>query len=188
LGTGLAPAFSISGRGKSPIDERVLNPGPGAYESGNQDKYKARSPSYSISSRTNIPTDQTQKPGPGAHSPEKVRLLVLTHLSQLFYPVNYTTRPPPPFVVAVNTYPSLSVPLRRMSLPNLPRQIPLSEVIQLLLLRPRTHLISAVPCFIFLVFSFLFHRYHQIQIKQESSPAHTFGMKHSPYLGKLKGL
>ncbi|XP_046436854.1 outer dense fiber protein 3-like isoform X1 [Daphnia pulex] len=96
LGTGLAPAFSISGRGKSPIDERVLNPGPGAYESGNQDKYKARSPSYSISSRTNIPTDQTQKPGPGAHSPEK--------------------------------------------------------------------------------------------IKQESSPAHTFGMKHSPYLGKLKGL
>ncbi|KAI9555317.1 hypothetical protein GHT06_017832 [Daphnia sinensis] len=96
LGTGLAPAFSISGRGKSPIDERVLNPGPGAYESGNQDKYKARSPSYSISSRTNIPTDQTQKPGPGAHSPEK--------------------------------------------------------------------------------------------IKQESSPAHTFGVKHSPYLGKLKGL
>ncbi|XP_045026597.1 outer dense fiber protein 3-B isoform X2 [Daphnia magna] len=96
LGTGLAPAFSISGRGKLPIDERVLNPGPGAYESGNQDKYKARSPSYSISSRTNIPTDQTQKPGPGAHSPEK--------------------------------------------------------------------------------------------IKQESSPAHTFGVKHSPYLGKLKGL
>ena len=31
--------------------------------------------------------------------------MVLTHLSQLFYPVNYTTRPPPPspFVVAVNT-------------------------------------------------------------------------------------
>lgn len=74
MGTGLAPAFSISGRGKSPIDERVLNPGPGAYESGNPDKYKARSPSYSISSRTNIPTDHTQKPGPGAHSPEKVKL------------------------------------------------------------------------------------------------------------------
>lgn len=55
------------------MDERVLNPGPGAYESGNPDKYKFRSPSYSISSRTNIPTDQTQKPGPGAHSPEKVR-------------------------------------------------------------------------------------------------------------------
>lgn len=95
LGTGLAPAFSISGRGKSPMDERVLNPGPGAYESGNPDKYKFRSPSYSISSRTNIPTDQTQKPGPGAHSPEKIKL--------------------------------------------------------------------------------------------ESSPAHTFGVKHSPYLGKLKG-
>nr|CAH0099385.1 unnamed protein product [Daphnia galeata] len=93
---GWLPLFPFLDEGKSPIDERVLNPGPGAYESGNQDKYKARSPSYSISSRTNIPTDQTQKPGPGAHSPEK--------------------------------------------------------------------------------------------IKQESSPAHTFGMKHSPYLGKLKGL
>lgn len=102
LGTGLAPAFSISGRGKSPIDERVLNPGPGAYESGNQDKYKARSPSYSISSRTNIPTDQTQKPGPGAHSPEKVRLSF--HLSAvavemlLFncHPVK-STKPDQPF-------------------------------------------------------------------------------------------
>jgi len=95
LGTGLAPAFSMSGRGRVPIDERVLNPGPGQYESGCQDQYKARSPSYSISGRTHIPTDQTQKPGPGAHSPEKINL--------------------------------------------------------------------------------------------EASPAHTFGVKHSPYLGKLKG-
>ena len=72
LGTGLSPAFSMSGRGKVPVDERVLNPGPGQYESGCPDQYKARSPSYSISGRTHIPTDQTQKPGPGAHSPEKV--------------------------------------------------------------------------------------------------------------------
>jgi len=74
LGTGVAPAFSISGRGKSPMDERVLNPGPGQYEPASPDKYKARSPSYSISSRTCLPTDQTQKPGPGAHSPEKAKV------------------------------------------------------------------------------------------------------------------
>lgn len=102
LGTGLAPAFSISGRGKSPIDERILNPGPGAYESGNQDKYKARSPSYSISSRTNIPTDQTQKPGPGAHSPEKVRLFFFFFFNftcpKLFSSRKlHTTRTPPFF-------------------------------------------------------------------------------------------
>ena len=65
-------AFSISGRGKSPMDERVLNPGPGQYESASPDKYKSRSPCYSMSSRTTIPSDHTQKPGPGAHSPEKV--------------------------------------------------------------------------------------------------------------------
>lgn len=96
LGTGLAPAFSISGRGKSPIDERVLNPGPGAYESGNQDKYKARSPSYSISSRTNIPTDQTQKPGPGAHSPEKVRLFFVNFTCPKLFSSRklHTTRTP----------------------------------------------------------------------------------------------
>jgi Sperm-tail PG-rich repeat len=72
MGTGVAPAFSISGRGKTPMDERVLNPGPGQYEPASPDKYKARSPCYSMSSRTTIPTDHTQKPGPGAHSPEKV--------------------------------------------------------------------------------------------------------------------
>ena len=75
----------MSGRGKVPIDERVLNPGPGQYESGCQDQYKVRSPSYSISGRTHIPTDQTQKPGPGAHSPEKVKdithILIVSNLS-----------------------------------------------------------------------------------------------------------
>ena len=42
-----------------------------------------------------------------------------------------------------------------------------------------------------LVFPFLLLHFtcnHQIQIKQETSPAHTFGVKHSPYLGKLKGM
>lgn len=68
-----APSFTISGRTKEPVDERVLTPGPGAYNNASPDQYKTRrSPSYSISSRHVIPSDATQKPGPGAHSPEKV--------------------------------------------------------------------------------------------------------------------
>lgn len=178
LGTGLAPAFSISGRGKSPIDERVLNPGPGAYESGNQDKYKARSPSYSISSRTNIPTDQTQKPGPGAHSPEKVRLtLFKLHLSQTFFLSRKLLNPDPLFLPLkpIHPYPSVFTELAP------PNSLDRNNST----FTASNSSCSAAPCF---CISFLFDRYHQIQIKQESSPAHTFGMKHSPYLGKLKGL
>ena len=70
-----APAFSISGRQKEPQDERALVPGPGAYEPSVADCYNnhLRSPAYSISSRYNIPSDATLKPGPGAHCPEKVK-------------------------------------------------------------------------------------------------------------------
>jgi hypothetical protein len=67
-----APSYTISGRTKE--HERVLTPGPGAYNNSSPDNYKTRrSPSYSISSRHVIPSDSTQKPGPGAHSPEKVK-------------------------------------------------------------------------------------------------------------------
>lgn len=48
------------------------SPGPGKYNLTEADVYKTKSPSYTLSSRTNIPGDRTQKPGPGAHSPEKV--------------------------------------------------------------------------------------------------------------------
>ena len=34
--------------------------------------YKARSPMYSLSTRYNVPTDNTNKPGPGAYTAEKV--------------------------------------------------------------------------------------------------------------------
>ena len=67
-----APAFTISGRQKDQIDDRILNPGPGTYNDARADNYKAKSPAYSISSRYQLPSDATQKPGPGAHSPEKV--------------------------------------------------------------------------------------------------------------------
>ncbi|XP_068083198.1 ciliary microtubule associated protein 1A isoform X1 [Anabrus simplex] len=69
-----APAFTISGRQKEQLDDRVLTPGPGTYNDAKPDNYKSKSPAYSISSRFQLPSDSTMKPGPGAHSPEKVRL------------------------------------------------------------------------------------------------------------------
>lgn len=49
------------------------SPGPGRYDIPGAEAYKSKkSPSYTLSGRTLIPGDRTQKPGPGAHSPEKV--------------------------------------------------------------------------------------------------------------------
>lgn len=67
-----APAFSISGRQKEFVDDRVHTPGPGAYNNANPDSVKPKSPSYSVSSRYTLPSDHSTKPGPGAYSPEKV--------------------------------------------------------------------------------------------------------------------
>lgn len=69
-----APAYSISGRGKEQVDFRAANPGPGKYESGNMNMVRSKAPSYSLSIRTQLPSDDTKKPGPGAHSPEKVNM------------------------------------------------------------------------------------------------------------------
>ncbi|XP_039295017.1 outer dense fiber protein 3 isoform X1 [Nilaparvata lugens] len=69
-----APAFSISGRQKEFIDDRVNTPGPGAYNSISADSIKAKSPAYSVSSRYTVPSDHSTKPGPGAYSPEKVQI------------------------------------------------------------------------------------------------------------------
>ncbi|CAG2055957.1 unnamed protein product [Timema podura] len=66
-----APSFTISGRQKEHLDDRVLTPGPGTYDSAKSEFTKSRSPAYSISSRYQLPSDSTQKPGPGAHYPEK---------------------------------------------------------------------------------------------------------------------
>lgn len=84
-----APAFTMSGRQKERHDDRVLTPGPGTYNDAKADNYKARSPSYSVSSRYQLPSDSTQKPGPGAYSPEKVHLL--NHSSVDFTPLLSTT-------------------------------------------------------------------------------------------------
>ncbi|KAJ9585227.1 hypothetical protein L9F63_002990, partial [Diploptera punctata] len=69
-----APAFTISGRQKDQVDDRILTPGPGTYNDAKAENYKVKAPAYSISSRYQMPSDSTQKPGPGAHSPEKARL------------------------------------------------------------------------------------------------------------------
>ena len=67
-----APAYSISGRGKEQVDFRVANPGPGKYDSGNLNAVRTKAPSYSLSTRTTLPSDDTKKPGPGQYQPEHV--------------------------------------------------------------------------------------------------------------------
>lgn len=49
-------------------------PGPCAYGLHDDNKTMKRAPAASMSTRTYIPGDPTQKPGPGAHSPEKVTI------------------------------------------------------------------------------------------------------------------
>lgn len=68
-----APAFTITGRHKTSISPTAGVPGPGAYDAEYTITMK-RSPMYSIGSRHKIPTDDTLKPGPGAHYPEIVNL------------------------------------------------------------------------------------------------------------------
>jgi len=47
-------------------------PGPGAYAQADPNVYKGRAPLYTLRPRVAMPGDSTLKPGPGAHSPEKV--------------------------------------------------------------------------------------------------------------------
>ena len=47
-------------------------PGPGTYKTTDPDGYKKKAPTYSLGSRCQMPGDNTHKPGPGSHSPEKV--------------------------------------------------------------------------------------------------------------------
>lgn len=51
----------------------IQTPGPGTYNTTEPSLYKDKSPHYSMTSRNVMPGDTTQKPGPGAHSPENVR-------------------------------------------------------------------------------------------------------------------
>ncbi|KAJ8951759.1 hypothetical protein NQ318_012610 [Aromia moschata] len=73
VGDKVSPAYTISGRTKEPLDERVKNPAPGQYDNVDPEHYKTHSPAYTISGRINVPKDDTI-PGPGVYSPEKVIL------------------------------------------------------------------------------------------------------------------
>jgi len=65
-----APAYTITGRNKKSISLSVNFPGPGAYDAKLEGMIK-KPPQYSMAARFDIPVDN-MKPGPGAHSPEKV--------------------------------------------------------------------------------------------------------------------
>ncbi|PAA75561.1 hypothetical protein BOX15_Mlig016592g2 [Macrostomum lignano] len=69
-----APAYSLTGRSKNGgfHEDLQKTPGPGAYNTTQSTHYRSSAPSYSMTSRNAMPGDTTVKPGPGAHSPEKV--------------------------------------------------------------------------------------------------------------------
>ena len=50
----------------------LQTPGPGTYNTTEPQIYRDKAPQYSMTSRNVMPGDTTQKPGPGAHSPEIV--------------------------------------------------------------------------------------------------------------------
>jgi len=64
------PSYSLASKPKDA--KKYVTPAPGAYESADTNQYKAKAPSFSLSTRYNIPSDTAMKPGPGAYLPEKV--------------------------------------------------------------------------------------------------------------------
>lgn len=71
VGDKSSPAYTISGRTKELLDERVKNPAPGQYNNVDPEHYKTHAPAYTMSIRTNASKDDNI-PGPGNYSPEKV--------------------------------------------------------------------------------------------------------------------
>jgi len=69
-----APRFSFGGRHSIGhfTEDLAKTPGPAVYESVDPSRTKSAAPQYSMTARNNLPGDNTTKPGPGAHSPEKV--------------------------------------------------------------------------------------------------------------------
>jgi len=71
-----APKYSMVGRSKIGgfSEDLTKTPGPGAYVTTNPDTVKTKRPIYSLTGRNMLPSDNTVKPGPGAHCPEKVKV------------------------------------------------------------------------------------------------------------------
>lgn len=67
-------AYSMTGRSKiNGFDEDLARtPGPAKYDRVAPDVTRNKKPLYSMLGRNMMPGDNTRKPGPGAHSPEKV--------------------------------------------------------------------------------------------------------------------
>ncbi|RNA25139.1 outer dense fiber 3-like [Brachionus plicatilis] len=71
-----APSYTLTGRSKigSFHEDLQKTPGPGNYNVVYNGKYKMEAPHYSMLGRNVMPGDSTLKPGPGAHSPERVSI------------------------------------------------------------------------------------------------------------------
>ncbi|ELU06431.1 hypothetical protein CAPTEDRAFT_182924 [Capitella teleta] len=71
-----APIYSMVGRCKIGgfSEDLQKTPGPGTYKVTQPNSYRNCQPAYSMTSRNMMPGDTTKKPGPGAHSPEKVNI------------------------------------------------------------------------------------------------------------------
>lgn len=71
-----APCYSLTGRSNvgAFCEDLAKAPGPGTYNCTENSVYKDKAPHYSMTSRNVMPGDTTQKPGPGAHSPETVKI------------------------------------------------------------------------------------------------------------------
>ncbi|KAK7108569.1 ciliary microtubule associated protein 1A-like [Littorina saxatilis] len=68
-----APCISVRGRSKVGGFSEDLSKTPGPkYDVVNTGVYRNKPPQYSMTSRNAMPGDSTRKPGPGAHSPERV--------------------------------------------------------------------------------------------------------------------
>jgi len=69
-------AFSMTRRSQTGCfsEDLARTPGPGRYNTLEPHVTKPKAPQYSILGRNNLPGDSTQKPGPGAHMPERVKV------------------------------------------------------------------------------------------------------------------
>ncbi|KAM4573864.1 ciliary microtubule associated protein 1B [Odontesthes bonariensis] len=69
-----APSYTLCSRSKTGSFHEDLKktPGPAAYEAVNPCIYRQKPPQYSMAGRNFVPDETTEKPGPGAHYPERV--------------------------------------------------------------------------------------------------------------------
>jgi len=69
-----APKYSFGSRQQVGhfTEDLAKTPGPAVYQSLDPSLYKTRAPEFSMTGKNDMPGDRTTKPGPGAHSPEKV--------------------------------------------------------------------------------------------------------------------